>query len=350
MIQKKKLHVTLQQVANHAGVSRATASLVMRGSPSVSETTREKVLTSMQQLGYVYDRVAANLRSKTSSTVGLIIMELANPFYSELLEGIHSELDKHGKTIILGTTFDSPTIQDRLLSTMLENRVGGIILSAVPGSPREPIDRICRLGIPMVLVGRKLPGAKCDYVGIDNELGAKLAIEHLIHKGHNRIAFLGGFSQLSSRQGRKKGYDLALHNAGLEIDDSLVIESPATREGGTQAIQKLLRVPNPPTAAFCYNDAIAIGAMMKMNEIGLIPGHDMAIVGFDDIPEAIIFTPKLTTVSSFPRLMGTHAASLLYARMNGLDTEPQDVILEPKLNIRDSCSHSTDRLKQTLQK
>lgn len=331
--------VTLLQVAENAGVSRATASLALRGSPNISEATREKVKASMEQLGYVYDRVAANLRSRTSTTVGLIIMELANPFYSELLVGIHHELDKSGHTVILGTTFDSYAIQERLLSTMLENRVGGVILSAVPGSPSEPIERFNRLGIPLVLVGRKLPDANCDYVGVDNRLGGQIATGYLIRKGHQRIAFLGGFSQLSSRQGRKEGYDYALSQAGLDPDVTLVVETPATREGGIDGIQKLLTLPSPPTAVFCYNDTIAIGAMMKMREMGFIPGKDMAIVGFDDIPEAQIFSPKITTVSSMTRLMGVNAASLLHARMDGSEIPPQTIILEPSLVIRESCGY-----------
>lgn len=342
MKQAKRTSVTLQQVAMHAGVSRATASLVLRGSPSISAATQEKVRASMQELGYVYDRVAANLRSKNSSTVGLIIMELANPFYSELLVGIHQELDKFGQTVLLGTTFDSQIIQERLLSTMLEHRVGGIILSAVPGSPSEPIDRLRRLGIPVVLVGRILPNTSFDYVGVDNRLGGQLAVDHLLQKGHRRIAFIGGYSQLSSWQGRKQGYDTALRLAGVEIDPSLVIESPATRQGGIDSIQRVLSVHNPPTAVFCYNDTIAIAAMMKMKDMGIMPGKDIAIVGFDDIPEATIFSPKLTTVSSFTRMMGIHAARLLQTRIEDPDGEPQTVILKPELIVRDSCSYKPD--------
>lgn len=349
MKQEKRSHVTLQDVAKHAGVSRATASLVLRRSPNISEATREKVMASIQQLGYVYDRVAANLRSKDSSTVGLIIMELANPFYSELLVGIHHELDRAGKTVILGTTFDSSAIQDRLLSTMLEHRVGGVILSAVPGSPSEPIDRIRQLGIPVVLIGRQIAGTDCDYVGIDNKLGGQIATEYLIQKGHRRIAFIGGFSLLSSWQGRKQGYDNALLTAGLAIDNALIIESPATRECGYRTIQNVLEVADPPTAVFCYNDAIAIGAMMRLKEMGLTPGQDISIVGFDDIPEAAIFSPKLTTISSFPRLLGAHAARLLHSRMENPDAETQTVIIQPELIIRESCSHSTIGKINTVQ-
>lgn len=335
----QKKHVTLQQVAKHAGVSRATASLAVRGSQSISEATRERVFHSMRELGYVYDRVAANLRSKSSSTVGLIIMELANPFYSELLVGIHQELDKFGQTVILGTTFDSLTIQNRLLSTMMEHRVGGIILSAVPGCTGEAIAPVRDWGIPVVLVGRRVPGVDCDYVGVDNVAGGELAVNHLLGKGHRRIALLGGVAKMSSWQGRRQGYDNALRQAGIEPDPSLVMESPATMEGGIKLIQQVLKVPDPPTAIFCYNDVIAIGAMMKMKEMGLVPGKDIAVVGFDDIPEAAIFSPKLTTVSSGIRLMGIHAATLLHGRMEGLESEPQTIVVQPELIIRESCSY-----------
>lgn len=340
MNQKRGNNITLQKVAEHAGVSRATASLVVRGSQSISAATREKVFDSMRELGYVYDRIAANLRSKSSSTVGLIIMELANSFYSELLVGIHNELSKFGQTVLLGTTFDSQANQDRLLSTMLEHRVGGIILSAVPGSSAETVEKVKNWGIPVVLVGRKIPGSQFDYVGVDNVVGGELAVNHLLQHGHRRIGFIGGFARLSSWQGRKQGYDNALRQAGIPVDEALVIESPATLQCGTALIQKAMAVANPPSAVFCYNDAIAIGAMMKLKEMGITPGKDVAIVGFDDIPEAAIFSPKLSTVSSDIRTMGVHAANLLHARLEGLDTEPQNVIVQPKLIIRDSCACS----------
>lgn len=338
MPQKRETHVTLQQVARHAGVSRATASLAVRGSQSITEATRKKVLDSMQELGYVYDRVAANLRSKTSSTVGLIIMELANPFYSELLVGIHQEFHRFGQTVILGTTFDSTETQDRLLATMLEHRVGGIILSAVSGSQKSAIEKLQYWNIPVVLVGRKVPDAECDYVGIDNVRGAKMAVDYLIGKGHCRIGFLGGVSRLTSWQERKYGYDMALREADIPADPALIAEGPAIMQSGVNSVEKLLGLPHPPTAIFCYNDIIAIGAMMKLKELNLIPGQDIDIVGFDDIPEAAIFSPKLTTVSSSIRRMGIHAANLLHERMEGLACKPQSIILSPELIIRESSS------------
>ncbi|SNS81155.1 transcriptional regulator, LacI family [Anaerovirgula multivorans] len=344
MKQNKSTPVTLLQVAKHAGVSRSTASYVLSGGPHVSDSTRKKVLESIRQLGYVYNRSAANLRSKSSSTVGLVFPDVNNPFYTALLAGINQELNKYNKTVILGTTFESLSAQDRLISTMLEYRVGGIILFAVPDTPEELISRIKHLGIPVVLINRNFTDLSYDYIGIDNVVAGTLATNHLIKKGHHRIAFIGGFNQLSSWQERKQGYKDAHHKAGLEIDSSLIVEGHATRESGYELMDQILNLPNPPSAAFCYNDIIAIGAMMKLKERGFTPGHDMAIVGVDDIPEASIFTPKLTTVSSFPQIRGARAAKLLNERMEGLTMNPQSIIVQPELIIRDSCSYKKEIL------
>ncbi|RBW70694.1 LacI family DNA-binding transcriptional regulator [Bacillus taeanensis] len=336
MKDKKRSRVTLQQVAEHAGVSRATASLIVRGSSKISEKTRKKVLESMRELGYVYDRVAANLRSQRSSTVGLIITDIANPFFSELLIGVHQELEKEGYTVLLGTTFDSDAKQDRLLSTMLEHRVGGVILCPVSDSSKETIDRIKQWDIPIIHAVRELSEVNCDYVGIDYKIGAQMAVGHLIRKGHRRIAFLGGSSESSAWQERKRGYCTALKQAGLDIDESLFIENAVTREGGKASLQQALRHSNPPTAAFCFNDLVAFGVMQGIKDMGLTPGKDMAVVGFDDVQEASISTPSLTTVSSFARLIGQHAADLLHQRIVNINRERQRIILQPELVVRGS--------------
>ncbi|MBB5323136.1 LacI family transcriptional regulator [Anoxybacillus tepidamans] len=339
MTEKRRSRVTLQQVANHAGVSRATASLVVRGSPHISKETREKVLNSMKELGYVYDRVAANLRSHRSSTVGLIITEIGNPFFSDLLAGVHESLDQEGYTVILGTTFDSPAKQDELLSTMLEYRVGGVIMSPVPGCSVDMVERLKQWGIPVVLVAREeLPMRQFDYVGIDNVAGGRLATKHLIQQGHRRIAFIGGFSGSSVWRDRKKGYCEALEQAGIELDESLLIQSLTTRKGGMEAMKRALELPNPPTAAFCYNDVVAFGAMLGLKEVGMMPGRDIAIVGFDNIQESAIFHPPLTTIAAFPERIGVHAAHILHKRMTGETSEPKRLILQPELVVRESSS------------
>ncbi|MDR7314717.1 LacI family DNA-binding transcriptional regulator [Brevibacillus nitrificans] len=340
MKQKKRTRVTLQQVADHAGVSTTTASLIVRNKcQNISEATQKRVLASMSELGYVYDRVAANLRSQSSSTVGMIITEIANPYFSELLDGVHQELDKHGYTVLLGTTSESSDKQDSLLSTMLEYRVSGVILCPATKSSIETINRLKNWGIPVILVGKEIVGTECDYVGVDFKPGAKIAVEHLIQKGHRKIALLGGPIEASSWKERKAGYEQAFQEAGLEVDGSLMVGSSMTREGGLEAVRKILQVQDPPTAVFCYNDVIAFGAIVGLKEAGLTPGQDIAVVGFDNIKEAATSIPSLTTVSSAPQLIGTYAADLLHKRIQGMEVASQRIILQPEIVVRDSSAY-----------
>lgn len=336
---KKQSRVTLQQVADHAGVSRATASLVVRGKDNISKEKRDLVLQSMKELGYIYDRVAANLRSQHSSTVGLIISEIGNPFFSELLIGVHEALDKKGYTVILGTSFDLMNKQDVLLSTMLEHRVGGVIISPAPGTPYEAMERLEKWGIPVVVVTREtLSQEKMDYIGPDNVEGAELAVTHLLSQGHHRIAYIGGSSSSSVFRDRVQGYRNALAQAGIEPDESLMMEGPGSRREGMEAIKRIMDLPEPPTAAFCYNDIVAFGVMMGLREKGYTVGKDFAVVGFDNIQEASIISPGLTTVDAFPKKIGMYAADLLNQRITGLDEDPKRIILAPDLVVRESSS------------
>ncbi|CAH0229893.1 LacI family DNA-binding transcriptional regulator [Peribacillus frigoritolerans] len=336
MKQSKKGRVTLQQVAKHAGVSTSTASLIVRNNPRISEATRKKVLKSMHELGYVYDRIAANLRSQSSDTVGIIITDISNTFFSEFLIGVHDALDEVGYTVLLGTTFDSVAKQDHLLSTMMEHRVGGLILCPVSESSQDTIERLNEIDTPMVLAVRELPGVNSDYVGIDYPEGARIAVDHLLGKGHKRIALLGGIKESSTWIERMEGYREALSRAGLEVDESLVIDSAPTREGGLEAVLKVLENPNPPTAIFCFSDLIAFGVMQGLMMKGITPGKDIDIVGFDNVPVAEIYHPPLTTISSFPRRIGKEAANLLYQQMEKIEREQQRIILNPELIIRES--------------
>ena len=336
MTNKPPKRVTLEDVAKHAGVSRATASLIVRNSPKVAEKTRQKVLKSMEELGYVYDRVAANLRSKRSTTIGTIITDIGNTFFAQFLLGVHRELEKFGYTVLLGTSFNSLKEQDRLISTMLENRVGGILLCPVSASSKETVERINKLDTPVVVGIRELPDLAVDYVGLDYKTGAFMAVNHLIEKGHERIAFIGGASDSTTWKERMSGYRKAHEEAGIPIDRSLIWESKPTRNGGLEVIHKVMEQKNPPTAIFCFSDLIAFGAIIGLRKLGFTPGKDIDIVGFDNIPESEISYPPLTTVSSFAEKTGTKAAQLLHKRMNEPIDDRQRIIIKPELVIRES--------------
>lgn len=330
--------VTLEDVAKHAGVSRSTASLIVRNSPKVADKTREKVLQSMEELGYVYDRVAANLRSQQSKTIGIIITDVGNTFFAQFLFGVHRELEKHGYTALLGTTFDSLANQKRLISTMLENRVGGILLCPVSESGQETIDQIEKLDTPIVLGIRELKDLTCDYVGLNYRKGAYEAVSYLIKKGHKRIAFLGGISNSSTWTERMAGYKKAHEEANISIDDQLIVDSEPTREGGYGIAEKVMKQENPPTAIFCFSDLIAFGVIMKLRKLGYDPGIDIDIVGFDNVPESEISYPPLTTISSFAKKTGERAAKLLHERISEPKEKKERIIIEPKLIERESTS------------
>ncbi|KEP25657.1 MULTISPECIES: LacI family DNA-binding transcriptional regulator [Bacillus] len=335
-----KQRVTLQEVARHAGVSTSTASLVVRNNPRISEATRKKVLQSMEDLGYVYDRVAANMRSKSSNIVGVIVTDISNTFISEFLIGVQTTLESLGYTVLLGTTFDSVDKQERLISTMIEHRVGGIILNLASKSSTRTVKQLNQIRTPKVLANRELADVHCDYVGADYEQGTWMAVHHLLQKGHRRIAFLGGIKSSSTWIERMKGFKRAHDEANLTIDESLIIDMVPTREGGKEALTQVIDQPEPPTAIFCFSDLVAFGVIQELAARDIKPGEDIDVVGFDNIPEAELYHPPLTTVSSFPRSIGVKAANLLYQKMNEQDEELQRVILKPQLHIRETSTSS----------
>jgi LacI family transcriptional regulator len=324
-------------VAQDAGVSRATASLVLRDSPLVADDTREKVLASMQELGYVYNRAAASLRTRRTQAVGLVVTDITNPFFAQMTIGSESQLEKADHAILLANTSDEIDKQDRLLETMHEYGVDGILFCPAKGTSCQTIERLRRWHLPFVLVTRYLSEVEADYVGADNVLGAEMAVEHLLAHGHRRIAIVGGPADSSARRDRRRGYCNALLGHGLDVDGSLSITSPVTRAGGHRAILELLKLPDPPTAALCYNDVVAFGVMLGLQAAGRVPGRDFAVVGCDDIEEAALWRPALTTISISPRQIGVEAARLLIERISKPDGPSRQTVLPPRLVTRDSC-------------
>ncbi|WP_341279482.1 LacI family DNA-binding transcriptional regulator [Paenibacillus sp. FSL H8-0537] len=341
---KKEKRVTLQDVAKDAGVSRATASLVVRGSTSITEQTKQKVLASMNKLGYVYDRVAASFRSRRSSTVGIIITDIGNPFFSELLANLQDRLDELGYTTLLGMTFESDSKQERILETMLEHHVCGIIMAPVAGTNPAVFARLKHLNVPCVLIGREISGARVDYIGTDFQWGTKMAVRHLADQGHKHIALLGGTPHTSAYNERLAGYLEGLEESRIPTDQRHIIPGPPTRESGAVIINQLIRQDKLPTAALCHNDIVALGVIVGLRENRLVAGKDMALVGFDDIKEAATANPGLTTVSVGSGQWGIEAANLLHQRISAETStaaaqETARIILPPKLVIRESSTH-----------
>jgi LacI family transcriptional regulator len=331
----QKRRVTLLDIAADAGVSRATASLVIRNVPSVAETTRKRVLKSIKRLGYIYHSGAASLRTRQSSAVGLIVSDITNPFFAEASVAIEERLAAANYVTLLGNTSEDRAKEDRVLKTMREFPAQGILICpALEGNGSGGASALAGL-IPIVAFARRAP--RLDYAGVDNAQGAQLAVEHLYQLGYHRIAFIGGNANSSAGQERMEGYQRALAQSGLQFDPLLVIPSAPTRRGGYDSVQRLLQIENRPTAALCFNDVVALGVIEAIQRAGLKAGAGFGVIGFNNIPDAAYSFPGLTTVDTSPRLLGETAAELLLKRIEQPDSPTRTVILQPRLIVRESC-------------
>lgn len=292
----------------------------------------------MAEMAYVYNRSAANLRSSHSSTVGLIIPDIANPVYADLLTGIEDVLDPLGKVIFVADTNELFDRQSRFLLRMLEMRVDGLIISTVSGTSPAVFQPYTQEGVPVVQVLRMMDGAPFDYAGINNRLGSRRAADYLLELGHERLGFIGSSVSPSVNQERYQGFCEALRGRGLAPESMQAIACRHSYGDAAQATKTLLANPFAPTALVCFNDVIAFGATLGLYELGLVPGQDVSVIGFDDIEAAASWRPPLATMSIEARLIGRHAGRLLAQRMEDRDLPVRSLVSEAILKKRPSCS------------
>jgi len=335
-IQTSARPITIHDLAAEANVSKSTVSLVLQGSDLIRPETAERVREAARKLGYVYNRRAADLRRKTSNAVGVVINDLMNPFFAEVLVGLERKLVDAGYTVLMAHTSEDLARQDRVLQTMREQNVAGIALCPALDTPASLTSTIKSWGIPLVVMIRTLGDGAYDFAGSDNALGVQQAVAHLIKTGHRRIGFLGGRSGPVLEQ-RLKGYRTALADAGISFDSELVFTSNPTRAGGHGSMLALLDQAKPIKAAVCYNDLVAFGALSALGERGLHAGNDFALMGFDNVLDAAHSNPPLSTVDVSPSELGETAGVLLLARIENPALEAQTHRATPSLVLRQSA-------------
>lgn len=328
--------VTLKEVSAHAGVSRATASLVVRGSDRISPATTERVQRAIAELGYVYDRRAAMLRASRSMTIGVIVPEIRNPSLSELTMAIEQSLHEEDLTVLVGHSHDRSDREDQVLSRMLERHVDGILLHPAQDLTSEQVDRYTSMtDTPLVMVMRHI-SEQDNYVGPDNERAGVILGEHLRTLGARSVKLVGGPKRSSARRERVVGLRAGLGSA-VEFDPGEET-STATNytDAGEQAMAQVFDAGFIPDVVVGFSDVVTMGMYAEIYRRGLRPGRDVAVASFDDILMASWLSPPLTSVATWPQRVGTAAAELLLERIAQADAPPRQVRVEPALRLRAS--------------
>ena len=330
----KRGRVTLLDVAQAADVSRATASLVIRKSPLVADETRRRVEQAIDRLGYVYNMGAASMRAARSNTVGVIIPNLGNPFFVAMLAGIEQALEDAGMIVVLANSRESVARQETIIHRMRERGVDGIILCPAAETKRSLLTKAADWRLPVVQALRYVSDSKGDYAGTDYGGGMRQAVDHLAGMGHRTIAFAAGGPVHSAYRERFTGFRAAMAHHGLAPD--ITIDVPLGPAGSPASAQALLDHPAHPTAVVCFNDIMAAGLANGLTDRGIKVGPGFSVVGFDDLVEAELVRPRLTSIATFPGEIGDSAARLLLSRLESPERPDRRVVNLTRLVARQS--------------
>jgi len=329
--------VTIKDVAREAGVSVGTASQALRSSSVVREETRHRVVAVATRLRYQPSAPARSLITRRTHTVGLLISDIANPFFIRAVRAVEDVAQENGYNIILCNTDEDPVKETQYLRVLMEKRVDGIILATTAAS-RRAVREIRWQRIPLVLFDRELPRMATNLVKVDGVLGGRLATQYLLHLGHRQIGIIHGPLDRSTGIERLEGYLAALRAAGIRPVPALIQEGNFKQDSGHKLTKALLQVSPPPTALFCTNNLMTVGAIQALRELGVRIPSDLSLVGYDDMEWWTLTHPSLTTVGQPVYELGREAMRLLLAQIGREKTpRPQRVILKPELIVRDSC-------------
>lgn len=331
---------TIKDVAQLANVSPTTVSYVLNGTRYVSPGTEARIRAAIEALDFRPNSLARGLRAKHTMTVGMMVTDISNPFYADIVHGAQEVLSEKHYTLILSNTDEASDRELDALNILRQKKVDGMIAVST-GANAEAFRKASDEHFPIVLVDRKLPDNHLCTVVVDDEHGAYEATQHLLQLGHRRIGIIMGKAGISTTDNRRAGYVAALRDAGLALDPSLMVHGQSTLEGGVAASRTLLDIEPLPTAIFATNNLMTVGLFLALKERNLRCPEDMAVVGFDDVVWLSAFYPTLTTVAQPSYELGKQAAELLLTMMGDKKAyDPRMIILPAKLVIRESCGHA----------
>lgn len=328
---------SMNDVAKKAGVSVATVSRVLNNSSSVNDSTRAKILKAIKELNYQPNRVAKRLRSRSvsSNLIGVLVPDIQNPFYVDVLRGIEDVTSSNNYAIIM-CNFGQDIKREKIYLEVLQSEsIDGLI--AAPASEDDPeLKKMVNNGLPVVCVDRGLSNSDVDVVLVDNYDGAYKAVDHLVKSGYHKIAHISGLSTIPSSRRRLRGYRDALMDNGLKYDPNYVRSGDSSHISGIKLCEELLSLPESPDAIFTGNNLITLGALETIHKHNLTIPNDIAIVGFDDMYWSNSLNPPLSAVRQPAYEIGKRAGELLIQRINDPSRECIQMILNAELKIRKS--------------
>ena len=328
--------VSIKEVAQRAGVSLGTVSNVLNRPDMVAEGTRTRVLDAIAALGYVRNDSARQLRAGRSRTIAIVVLDVANPFFTDVVRGAEQVVEEAGSMLVVCNSGESPAREDRHLELLEEQRVGGILITPVVKGGHPALTRLTDRGIPVVLVDRNEAAANRCSVAVDDELGGRIGVEHLLERGHRRIGYVGGPFGIAQVADRHTGAVTAIE---AHADARLIVEQTPnlTVASGRRAAQRLIGMADRPTAIFCANDLLALGVLQEVTARDLRVPDDMAIIGYDDIEFAGAAAVPLSSVRQPREQLGRTAAELLLEEIrDGAGHRHRHVVFQPELVVRKS--------------
>jgi LacI family transcriptional regulator len=334
---------TLTDIAKATGYSVSTVSRVLHDEVKkykISEETTATIRAAAEKLGYTPNKLARGLRLKKTHQIGVIVPDVSNPFFAMMVKSVSKEARKAGYSIIVSDADEDSSIEEESLQALLENRVDGLLIAAV-GLHDQHIRALRPSRMPVVLLDRWAPDVEADAISVDNERGGFLATEHLLREGHRRIAYVAGLRGTNTNEGRLEGYLRAMKASGTSVRSEYVLGDDFGTLNGYIETKTLLQLSEPPTAIFAAGDLIALGVLKALKEDRKSVPRDISLVTFDDPSFASYLSPPLTAIEQPIETMGEMGVKLLLRRMRTPEAEFKHVLLEPRLNARESVARLT---------
>jgi len=342
------MKITLKDVAEKLNISVSTVSRVVNNKSYVRPETREKVKKALEEMNYSPNLVARSLKNKSTKTIGIIIPDISEVFFTYLIKGVDDILSRNGYTIILCDTGENPKKEELYLNLLMEKQIDGVILATVNvNRESKALDRLFNNNIPVIFVDN-LPNIKRNYdsVIIDNSKASYIAVEHLISLGHRRIGVITGKLEETTGYERLMGYRKALMVNGIKIDENLIKIGDFKEQSGYENMKSLLEVEDKITAVYVASSKMTYGAVKAIRDAGLRIPEDIAVVGFDIHDNSGLISPAITTILQHEESIGKVSAELLLKRLQDEGEKLyQKIVLEPSLEIRESCGQKNIKAK-----